>query len=173
MLLWPPRPLAARAHNAGSVQSEIGQKLAAGAVLDVAIGDAETANMAGVEAGVGGSFQDGAAETAHQHPLFHRDDQRTFADCTENRRRIERLDESGVDDAEVDAIGRQPLGRVVADAQERAAGDEHSIRAPVQHLGPRQFDRRCRPFGVRRFIAAFFRCGSVVRRFRAFHGKRR
>ena len=87
-------------------------------MLDVAVGNAEAADVAGVEAGVGGGFQYGAAETAHQDAFLDRDDQRTLANGSQDRRSIERLDESGVDDAEVDAVGRQPLGRFVAGADE-------------------------------------------------------
>ncbi len=37
------------------------------------------------------------------------------------------------------------FGRLVAGAQERSAGDEHPVGAPVQHFGPAQFDRRDGP----------------------------
>ncbi len=56
-LLRTAGPLATRPHDAGGVQSQVGQEFIAVAVLDVAIGDAETADVAGVKAGVGGRLQ--------------------------------------------------------------------------------------------------------------------
>ena len=86
---------------------KIGQQLAALAVFDEVVGNAEAADAAGVEAGVGGRFQHGRAEAAHQRRLFDRDDEAAFADRAENRFGIERLDEAGVDHADVEAFVAQ------------------------------------------------------------------
>ena len=51
------------------VEAQVGQQFAAAAVLDELVGNAQAADAAGVETGVAGGLQHGAAESAHQARL--------------------------------------------------------------------------------------------------------
>ena len=73
------RQLAASGGDAGRVEAQIGQQLAALGVFDEVVGNAEPADAAGVEAGIGGGFQHGRAEAGHQRGFFDRDDKAAFA----------------------------------------------------------------------------------------------
>ena len=63
------------------------------------IGDAEPVNVDCVQAGVGGRFEHRAAEPTHQYAFFHRHHQRHVGDRGQDRRRVQRFDEPGVDHA--------------------------------------------------------------------------
>ena len=55
-------------------------------------------------AGVGGRFQHGAAEAARQAAFFDGDDEAGSREGPQDRVAVERLDEAGVDDADVEAL---------------------------------------------------------------------
>ena len=64
--------------------------------------------------------------------------------ATQNRFRIERLDETGVDHADVEPFGTECGRGPGAIPQQRAAGDDHAIVSPLKDLGTTQIDRRRR-----------------------------
>src|SRR5262249_1540021 len=62
--------VAAGRGDARLIQTEIGQKLIALGMLDEAIGNAEAAEVRGRNPCIGGRFEHGAAEAAHQCSFF-------------------------------------------------------------------------------------------------------
>ena len=75
-------------------------------MLDEAVGDAQADDVPRVEAGGVGRLQHGAAEAAFERPFLDRHHQADFLDRLQDRRAVERLDEPGVDDADVEALLR-------------------------------------------------------------------
>ena len=74
-------------------------------MLDEAVGNTQAVHVRRGQAGVGRRFEDGATETTHERRLFHRHDERARLDGPQNRFGIERFDEPGVDDADVEPGG--------------------------------------------------------------------
>src|SRR6185437_2602147 len=115
--------VAGRLDEARRVETQVRQQLAALAVLDVFVGYAQPPNVRRRKAGLARGLQHGAAEAAHQGALFDREHEGARLDGTQNRFRIERLDEAGVDHADVEPLFAQGGGGLDATAQQRAAGD--------------------------------------------------
>ena len=103
---------AASGGDAGGVETEIGEQFATTAVLDEAVGDAQAAHAAGVETCVGGGFQDRAAEPAHERAFLDDHGKRRLLDGPEQRIGIERLDETGVDHADIESLAGQLVRRL-------------------------------------------------------------
>ena len=123
---------------------KIGQQLAALAVFDELIGNAQPADAAGVEPGIGGRFEHGRAESAHQRRFFDRDDKTAVANRPQHDFRIERLDEPRIDHADV-----EPFVCEAVCAASRHAGSsapqhkDRAVVAPRQDFALAEFDAAC------------------------------
>ena len=61
-------------HDSRDVQTQLGQQFVPRAMFDEVVGDAQSRDAAGVEAGFGGGFEDRAAESAREGALLQGDD---------------------------------------------------------------------------------------------------
>ena len=129
------------------------------------IGNAEPADVAGVEAGVGGGFQHGRAEAAHQGRFFDRDDEATVSRMA---RRIVSASSGLTKRALITPTSRpssrSSLAAVEAVGQKRAAADDRAVIAGKQDFALAEFERRA--LAGESFSAAAFgianRTGAVV-----------
>src|SRR4051794_11072145 len=78
--LLPPERPPDRGADAVDVQTQAGEQLAALAVFDEVVGDAEADDTTGVQPGHVGRLQHGRTKTAFERPLFDRHDQRQVLD---------------------------------------------------------------------------------------------
>src|ERR1019366_485686 len=93
--------------DAIDVKAEVREQFSAFAVLNEAVGDAEADNVASVQTGTIGRFENGAAKAAFEGSLFNRDDDVRFLDGPQDGSAIERLTKASVDDADVQPLRPQ------------------------------------------------------------------
>ena len=90
--------------EADGVEAEIGEEFAAFAVLDEAVGDPQALDPAGVEASCVGRFKDSGAEAAVESAFFDGDHKAALLQRREERTGVERTQEAGVDDPDIQTI---------------------------------------------------------------------
>ncbi len=144
----------ASGRDAGGVEAQVGEQFAAFAVFDEVVGDAQAANAAGVEAGIGGGFQHGRAEAAHQRAFFDRDDETAVANRSQhNRFGIERLDERALITPTSSPSSRSSR------AASRHAGSKCTATRRSRRRRPRTRLRSCR---IRRACVRRRSCGTIA-----------
>ena len=116
--------------DSGGIKAQIGKQFAALAVFDEPVGNTEPADAAAVEPGIGGGFQHGGAKTGQQGRLFHRDDEAALAHRAKHRFRVQRLNEPGIDDSDMDSVLAQHTGCFKAGRQQRTAAKNRAVVAP-------------------------------------------
>src|SRR3954454_6217482 len=104
-------------------------------MLDEAVRDAESLNAAGIEAHFAGGFEHRAAKAAHQAAFFECDHETAFAKRSFDHLSIDRLGKAGVDDADIQAVASEQVGRFVGFAEESAEAKDDAIGSPAKNLG--------------------------------------
>src|SRR5262249_43287536 len=113
--------------DAVDIESEVRQQFAAFAVLDEAIRQSKAEDVTRLESGAIGCLQDSAAEAAFKRAFLDGDDERQLLDGPQQRGPVERLDEAGVDDADVESFLAQRRRRLDARWEQAAEGDQYAI----------------------------------------------
>ena len=83
-------------------------------MFDKQIGNTESADVAGSDTRVGCGLEHGAAESSGQRSFLDGDDERAFSQGSKHDLSIERFDEAGVDDTDVDALPSQLIAGLQA-----------------------------------------------------------
>ena len=78
------------------------QQFVAITMFDERVGQRQHMHAPRVEPLLGGTFQECRPETAHPGTLFERDHKAAVGECAANHLAIDRLDESSVDDGNVE-----------------------------------------------------------------------
>src|SRR5262249_37421417 len=126
--------LADRVGDAGHVQAEVGEQFATLGMFDEVVGNAETDDIACIEAGGISGLENGAAEAPFESPLLHRDDDVRFLDCAHNGGAIERFAKASVDKTDVQPFRTQLLHYFEARREQGAENKDDRVGPPLNNL---------------------------------------
>src|SRR5262249_2981702 len=134
------------------IETGAAEERVASAVIEEAVGYAETERAHGRSRAAREELEHRVTETAGQRRLLERDHASRASSPVSNEALVERLREAGVDDGRVDALLEEKLSGRAGAGDHRSIGDEHQIAARLDQL--RFSDRNRARLGVERHAEA-------------------